>query len=104
MNRFTITTIVFFSLIISSCPIPSSSEETYSVIYKPNSADSGTVCIDGKKYNSGDTVTIAECGTLGKTGYLFVGWSTYPDGIGELFNPGDSLVINESDVILYAIW
>ena len=34
----------------------------------------------------------------------FAGWNTMPDGSGEMYRPGDSLVLEVPTTVLYAIW
>ena len=35
---------------------------------------------------------------------VFTGWNTKADGSGEWYNPGDKVVVDDEDVILYAQW
>lgn len=75
------------------------------VLYDANGATSGTVPTDNNVYIEGDTVaTLGNTGNLEKTGYVFAGWNTMPDGGGDSYSPGDSFTKGESVVTLYAVW
>ena len=39
-----------------------------------------------------------------RTGYVFTGWNTEPDGSGTAYAPGSSIVLNASLTTLYAQW
>ena len=77
---------------------------TYTITYNANGATSGTVPTDSGSYHKGDNATVLDEGTLGKSGYSFEGWCLRADGLGTLYNPGDSLRMGSDDAILYAIW
>lgn len=77
---------------------------TYSVIYNGNGAEGGTVPVDPNRYAVGEQVTVLDnTGGLVKDSYDFYGWSTQPDE-GNYFNPGDTFLMENADVILYARW
>ncbi len=62
--------------------------------------------------NTGDTVIVKDGKDYGTDGWLFVGWSTKRNGLVSQFGSkiegqylaGDSLVLGEEDVTLYAQW
>ena len=73
---------------------------------------------DGNGYTDGDvpevatfnvegiivaTGTVAEAGTMERTGYTFAGWNTETDGSGTAYAPGETITLR-SDLTLYAQW
>ncbi len=78
---------------------------TYTVTYKPNGADSGTVPVDTTDYEQGATVTILDnTGSLVKTGYIFKGWCTTADDTGISYTLGQTFMMGSANVTLYAKW
>jgi len=76
---------------------------TLYVVYDGNGNTSGTA---PKEYvgNVNDNVEIANSGSLQKTGYKFVGWSTDPIlGNGASYDPGAQYKLIQS-IVLYAKW
>ncbi|OHD80233.1 MAG: hypothetical protein A3J97_04990 [Spirochaetes bacterium RIFOXYC1_FULL_54_7] len=74
------------------------------IYYHSNTADSGTIPSDTYLYESGETVTIStNSGNLARSGYLFAGWNTQPDGSGTNYTPSSTVTISAS-LILYARW
>lgn len=71
--------------------------------YDGNGADPGITPADGR-YEEGHPVSVAEPGSLTKTGFTFAGWNTHFDGTGVSFLPGAILTIGSSDITLYAQW
>ncbi|MBO4306488.1 MAG: InlB B-repeat-containing protein, partial [Clostridia bacterium] len=62
--------------------------------------------------NSGQDAPLGECffgstiipqAVPSKTGYVFSGWNTMPDGTGTTYNPGDE-VLSDDSLTLYAVW
>ena len=78
--------------------IVSLEDEFYTVYFNPNGGDGGYVFTD---VPAGEFV-IPDVYVL-RSGYLFRGWNTRPDGSGEYFYEGDIIIV-ETDVTLYAIW
>ncbi|MBI9106421.1 MAG: InlB B-repeat-containing protein [Spirochaetales bacterium] len=79
--------------------------EIYIVTYDGNSSTGGSVPVDSVEYSSGSVVTVqANTGGLTKSGYEFIGWNTASDGSGTPYEPGQTLSIDASNVILYARW
>ncbi|NLX63488.1 MAG: InlB B-repeat-containing protein [Clostridiaceae bacterium] len=78
--------------------------KTYKITYDANGGDTGTVPVDNTAYME-DTAAIVK----GNTGYLKKGskvfdyWNTKPDGSGETYKPGDSIVVS-ADTTLYAFY
>lgn len=80
---------------------------TYTVTYNANGATSGTVPTDSNKYIESQEVTVrSNTGTLARTGYVFTGWNTAPDGMGDSYSAtgAGTLTMPGSDVTLYALW
>ena len=68
--------------------------------YNANGGTAGTM--DAVSLYPGKTVALADCGfTWGN--YKFTGWNTQDDGLGTMYQAGDSITLSD-DVTLYAIW
>ena len=108
--------IVCIGMVMVSCdwifsllaPQPSGQdEETISctVTYHANGATEGTLPVDDKAYEQGETVTVADSsGNLLKNGYYFAGWNTKADGSGDTYAPGTTFKMGAADVVLYVRW
>ncbi len=79
-------------------------EKLYRVYYDSNNATSGTAPKDSTWYNSGDDATVANHGTIARTGYSFGGWNSKADGSGTDYAEGSTFVMPAADVTLYANW
>ncbi|GAB6091079.1 InlB B-repeat-containing protein [Spirochaeta dissipatitropha] len=78
--------------------------DSHRVLYRANGG-SGSPPSDSKTYSSGEQAIVLEKGD--DLSYLdrdFMGWNTEPNGEGESFQAGDSLIIEDGNVILYAQW
>jgi uncharacterized repeat protein (TIGR02543 family) len=72
--------------------------------YRGNGATSGTAPVDtNSPYGPGATVTVFGPGNLVKTGSLFSGWNTMPDGSGTSHAADGTFELTGS-TILYAQW
>lgn len=77
---------------------------TYSVSIEPNGGSADKLlmrsdCIPGQLvYLPADT------GVLKRKGYALVGYNTLPDGSGQHYAPSSPVMIDDSDVMLYAEW
>lgn len=90
-------------VMLSSCK--KESHSSLKVYYQANGADSGSAPSDNNGYDEGETVILAgNTGNLTKTGYLFSGWNTMADGNGTTYQPGASVVIENSSLTFYALW
>lgn len=76
---------------------------TYSIIYHSATSTGGNVPATVNA-DSGMQVTIADSGSLYKTGYTFVGWNTKEDGSGKAYKTGDKVVMDTVNIELYAQW
>ena len=80
-------------------------EETYTVTYSANGADSGMVPVDGAEYLEGDTVSVqGNTGGLSLSGYRFAGWNTAANGAGTSYSSGGVLRMGAANIALYAEW
>ncbi len=76
----------------------------YQFLYFANGADSGSIP-DAEIFYAGDSVVVSEnTGTLSRRGNSFIGWNTLSSGEGEDYQPGDTILMPESSVSLYAMW
>jgi uncharacterized repeat protein (TIGR02543 family) len=77
---------------------------TCAVTYNGNGNTGGNVPADGHGYQPGATVTVlGNTGNLARTGYIFSGWNTAPDGSGTAYQAGGSFAIT-ANTTLYAVW
>ena len=78
---------------------------SYTVQYKPNGATSGTVADTTHSYNDDSTLA---ANSFQRTGYVFGGWNTKPDGSGKTYYSGQkvsNLTDKDGDTVtLYAVW
>ena len=80
-------------------------EPTYSVTYNGNNASAGIAPVDSATYEEGVTVTVLDnTSGLARTGYIFAGWNTQPNGLGTDYAPGATFLMGGSDLVLYALW
>ncbi|MCF7944249.1 MAG: InlB B-repeat-containing protein [Spirochaetia bacterium] len=79
--------------------------EKYEVTYYGNGNDSGSVPSDSNQYAEGEEVTVkGNTDSLIKDGYTFGGWNTSSDGTGIGYSGGDALVVETTNINLYAVW
>jgi uncharacterized repeat protein (TIGR02543 family) len=76
----------------------------YLVTYSGNGNTTGTAPTDTASYKAGDPVILAGKGDLAKTGYTFTGWNSTADGTGTTWQPGASVSMPASNLVLYAKW
>ena len=74
----------------------------YTLTYDANNATSGTVPALAKA-SSTYVVIDSNSGQLFRTGYVFSGWNTAPDGSGITYIGGNNYLLN-ADVTFYALW
>ena len=78
---------------------------THTVTYNGNGYTGGSVPIDPNNYTQGQTVTVmGNTGNLVNAGYSFAGWNTQQDGSGTSYSAYQTFQMNNSNVILYAVW
>ncbi|MCL2359261.1 InlB B-repeat-containing protein, partial [Candidatus Bathycorpusculum sp.] len=76
----------------------------YTVTYNGNGHTGGNVPIDNNSpYLSENKVTVLGQGTLSRSGYTFLGWSTIPNSSTATYTVGSTFTI-VADTILYAVW
>jgi uncharacterized repeat protein (TIGR02543 family) len=83
---------------------------TYSITYFGNGSDTGTVT-SAATFIFGNSYSIAQKGTMGKSGYTFAGWTTGANGSGTLYANGTDLIASSTatysaaaNLNLYAKW
>ena len=77
-------------------------ETQVSVSFNKNS-DSATGNMENLTGKSGSTVVIPAC-SFTYSNYSFVSWNTKSDGSGTRYNPNDTYVLTNTDLVLYAQW
>jgi hypothetical protein len=77
--------------------------ELFTITFNGNGNTSGTApqSIQGI---SGENIMVSGAGNLNKTAYNFCGWNTKSDATGIAYFNNDQIVIENNDIILYAIW
>ena len=88
----------------ATAPDPSDETTTHRLYYQGNGADAGTAPVDTTGYETGATAIVATAGTLTRTDHVFDGWNTEADGAGTAHAPGDTVVMGDADITLYATW
>ncbi|MDG5815923.1 BspA family leucine-rich repeat surface protein [Chitinispirillales bacterium ANBcel5] len=77
----------------------------YSIIYNSSDHDSGDVPQNTMRYKAGESATVlGNSGGLTREGFEFFGWSTDSDSSSAIVKAGDTLIIDEEDIYLYARW
>lgn len=93
-------------LYILSCDNGSShsaENETFSISYNANGAESGGVPAKQKGDIQSAQSIQANVGNLAKNGYVFDGWNTIADGSGTNYSPG-TVYMGSKNLTLYAKW
>ncbi len=107
-QNFSLPLILFFTLFFISCDKSSIVIEmapNYTIIYNGNGNTSGTIPVDTTHYKFGDSVVVqSNLGNLSKNGFLFAGWNTQSDGLGVTYTQNQSILMSNSNILLFAIW
>lgn len=76
-----------------------------SLIYHANeSTDSKTLGLPkSTRIREGESLAVSDC-IPARTGFLFLGWNTSPDGFGTAYRPGAVLRNMTADMELYCQW
>lgn len=74
-------------------------QTTFQISYNANG---GSGAPSSQTKTSGETLTLSSKKPT-RSGYTFLGWSTYADGSGSFYSPGGSYTAN-TPATLYAIW
>jgi len=76
----------------------------FAVSYDGNGNTSGTAPTDASSpYHLDDVATVLGGDAISRTGYIFTGWNTEPDGTGTSYAAGTTFAVTH-DVVLYAQW
>lgn len=79
--------------------------KVHTIIYDGNGSTIGTAPVDSNEYLSDESVIIlGNLGYLRKDNYVFRGWNTQSQGNGIHYNSGETLIMGNENVILYAQW
>ncbi len=78
-------------------------EPTYRVSYNGNGNTGGEVPSDNNAYKEGAAVTVLGNGSMVKSGYSFIGWSTTNNGPVE-YTKNNSFKMPSHSMTLYAVW
>jgi uncharacterized repeat protein (TIGR02543 family) len=79
--------------------------QNFSVVYNGNTNDSGSAPGTQTSYVGGAPLTLqTNTGILAKSGYLFAGWNTSPNGSGTSYALGQTNTTLAGGVTLYAQW
>ncbi|MBN1648889.1 MAG: InlB B-repeat-containing protein [Spirochaetales bacterium] len=73
--------------------------------YDANGATEGDLPAEAADYTEGEAVAVLDnSGFLVKSKNTYLGWNTSPAGSGDRYHPGDTLVMDDQDIVLYAEW
>ncbi len=101
-KKILISFFIILAMVIFAC---TPDDTTYTVTYYPNGAERSDVPVDNNEYLSGDEVIVlGNTEGLSKSGFYFSGWNTEQDGSGDSYIEGDSIIIDENNIELYAQW
>ena len=106
---------ILTSLVLTGCPNllgdsgtggngGAGADVLYTLVYDGNGNEAGSAPVDGNEYEPGASVTVANAGTMSRSGYAFDGWNTSSDGSGTAFSPGSTFVMPSGTATLYAQW
>ena len=101
MKKHGIVIVFVIAFLLVGCDPP---DALFSVIYHGNGNTHGYPPVDNSEYESGMEAAVLGRGTLEKSGHAFLHWNTRSNGTGNSYYIGDSLVIRNSTIFLYAIW
>lgn len=76
---------------------------TYAITYDVNGATGGTAPAAQKKVQGLALSLSANSGNLVRSGFVFAGWNTAPDGSGTNYAPGAKYTV-EGEATMYAAW
>lgn len=80
-------------------------ESTIRVTYHANQSTGGSVPVDINTYELSDEITVlGNSGSLVKTEHSFDGWNTKQDGSGTDYGDGETFIIGNQTINLYAQW
>jgi uncharacterized repeat protein (TIGR02543 family) len=78
---------------------------TSAVTYDGNGPDSGDAPVDKTNYEPGQLVTVlGNTGNLVRAGFSFAGWNLASDGSSASYVAGQTFLMGQTDVTLYAQW
>ncbi len=98
--------IIFSLAFISTLSFPFYSHavgESYVITYNANGATSGSAPANQIKTEGIDLTLSTNNGALTRTGYIFAGWNTEPDGTGISYMAGKTYT-TDADINLFALW
>jgi len=79
--------------------------KSFNITYDGNDHTGGSAPVDDlSPRNFGTSVPILGPGSLEKSGYRFIGWSTIADGTGMPYSPESTFTLEDADVVLFAQW
>ena len=78
---------------------------TFSIAYDANGAESGSTPTDNETYQFGSNIPIlGNTGNLQRANHTFAGWTLNSNGTGQVYNSGDSILMGNANIVLYAKW
>jgi len=105
MKKYCLAVFLILSIILMiGCKDPDTEGKTYTIRYYDNGSTGGFPPVDNHPYISGETAVVKDKNTLYKTGWEFLYWNTKPEGNDDKYNPGDTIIVKNINIHLYAIW
>jgi uncharacterized repeat protein (TIGR02543 family) len=74
----------------------------FTVKYDPNTTDKTSTVPPPASFAPASTVTVAA--GITRAGYTFQGWSAKVNGTDVVFKPGDTFIMPQGDITLFAVW
>ncbi|THB62461.1 MAG: hypothetical protein D6B26_08120, partial [Spirochaetaceae bacterium] len=76
----------------------------FELVYQPNGATGGDVPELSRHVAGVQVAVFANPGNLRRAGYSWIGWNSRANGSGDDYTGGESFIMPESDLALYAQW
>lgn len=77
--------------------------DPYTVVFDANGGIGGPTTQSGSSMSRDFTVTLSSLEPA-KSGLTFAGWSTDPDAVTAMYQPGETITFSQSPLNLYAVW
>jgi len=82
---------------------PYYAQPSYNVRYNGNGNTGGEAPVDNRNYYGGNEVTVLDRGTLVRSGFTFMGWSTSSNRE-VIYRAGNNFSMPSNGITLYAVW
>jgi uncharacterized repeat protein (TIGR02543 family) len=105
MKRTSIKLFILVLGLISFVCAEIAAAPSLTVTYNANGGTGGSVPVDAKKYEQGQSVTVlGNTKNMVRAGFVFSGWNTAANMSGEKRAVGSTFKLQNQNVTLYAVW